>query len=348
MVLARTTLKKPRLTVFVGFDGMRAVDLVGPLDAFSLAGLMPGPALPQAYDLCIASERGGIIPTSSGLAVATQSFAEFDDVAIDTIVVAGGASALRMGASPAMAREWLDTQRALTAWLAKRRSDVRRICSVCTGTFLLGAAGVIDERAVTTHWGAAGLLAECFPRARVEPDRIFVQDGPVWTSGGVTSGIDLALALIEEDLGPELVLKVARAMVIFVKRPGGQSQYSVPLAAQVADRGNFGSLHAWMWEHLAEDLRVEDLAQQAGMSRRTFMRSYAAATGSTPARMLESMRLDAARVALESTRRSLKQIARETGFGDAERMRRAFMRQLGVAPADYRARFSSVSAAVGG
>jgi len=156
----------------------------------------------------------------------------------------------------------------------------------------------------------------------------------------VTSGIDLALALIEDDLGSEAALKTARVMVMFVKRPGGQSQFSVPLAAQASDRGSFADLHAWMWEHLAEDLRIEQLAEQAGMSRRTFMRSYAAATGRTPGKTIEAMRLDAARVELEGTKKTLKQIARETGFGDEDRMRRVFQRQLGVSPADYRARFA--------
>jgi transcriptional regulator GlxA family with amidase domain len=256
------------------------------------------------------------------------------------LIVSGGAAALRHDSSPAVVAEWLETQKGLVDWIAKRAPHTRRVCSVCTGTFLLAAARQLAGRTVTTHWAAAKLLADCFPGIRVEPDRIFIHDGPVWTSGGVTSGIDLALALIEDDFGSETALKTARFMVVFVKRPGGQSQFSVPLAAQVSDRGNFAALHAWMWEHLAEDFRIEQLAEQAGMSRRTFMRSYAAATGRTPGKTIEAMRLDAARVALEGTKKSLKQIARETGFGDQDRMRRVFQRQLDVTPVDYRARFS--------
>jgi transcriptional regulator GlxA family with amidase domain len=168
---------------------------------------------------------------------------------------------------------------------------------------------------------------------------LFVNDGPIWTSGGVTAGIDLALALVEDDLGSELALQVARVMVVFANRPGGQSQFTVPLAAPL-HRDDFGELHTWLRKNLARDLRIEDLAAQVGMSRRTFMRAYLTTTGRTPAKTIESMRLDAARMALEATDKTVKQIARETGFGDEERMRRVFQRQLGVSPADYRARFS--------
>jgi transcriptional regulator GlxA family with amidase domain len=330
----------PRLIAFAAFEGMRVLDLTGPLDAFSLANVARGPGAQASYSLRVVSERGGPVGTSSGLAVSTESLSSLDGAEIDTLIVAGGASALRHDSSLAAVEAWLESQKGLVAWIAKRAPHTRRVCSVCTGTFLLAAARQLAGRTVTTHWAAAKLLADCFPDVRVEPDRIFVHDGPVWTSGGVTSGIDLALALIEDDIGSETALKTARFMVVFVKRPGGQSQYSVPLAAQVTDRGNFAALHAWMWEHLTEDLRVEELAKQAGMSRRTFMRSYAAATGRTPGKTIEAMRLDAARVALEGTNKSLKQIARETGFGDEDRMRRVFQRQLDVTPVDYRARFS--------
>ena len=330
----------PRLIAFAAFEGMRVLDLTGPLDAFSLANVARGPGAQASYSLRVVSERGGPVGTSSGLAVSTESLSSLDGAEIDTLIVAGGASALRHDSSLAAVEAWLESQKGLVAWIAKRAPHTRRVCSVCTGTFLLAAARQLAGRTVTTHWAAAKLLADCFPDVRVEPDRIFVHDGPVWTSGGVTSGIDLALALIEDDIGSETALKTARFMVVFVKRPGGQSQYSVPLAAQVSGRGDFAALHAWMFEHLAGDLRIETLAEQAGMSRRTFMRSYAAAVGRTPAKTIEAMRLDAARVALEATNKSLKQIARETGFGDEDRMRRVFQRQLDVTPVDYRARFS--------
>jgi transcriptional regulator GlxA family with amidase domain len=334
----------PRLIVFAAFEGMRVLDLTGPLDAFSLANVARGPDAQAGYSLRVVSEKGGPLFTSSGLAVLTESLSSLGDVAIDTLIVAGGASALRHDSGLAAVEAWLESQKGLVDWITKRAPHVRRVCSVCTGTFLLAAARQLTGRTVTTHWAAAKLLADCFPGVRVEPDRIFVHDDPVWTSGGVTSGIDLALALIEDDFGSEIALKTARFMVVFVKRPGGQSQYSVPLAAQVSGRGDFAALHAWMFEHLAGDLRIETLAEQAGMSRRTFMRSYAVAVRRTPAKTIEAMRLDAARVALEATNRSLKQIARETGFGDEDRMRRVFQRQLDVTPVDYRARFSSSAA----
>jgi transcriptional regulator GlxA family with amidase domain len=265
----------------------------------------------------------------------------FDNTEIDTLIVAGGASALRQDSSRAAVADWLDSQKQLVEWIADRAPRIRRVCSVCTGTFLLAAAGLLEDRTVTTHWSAAKLLSDYFPRLRAAPDRIFIKDGPVWTSGGVTSGIDLALALIEDDFGAELALKTARLMVVFVKRSGGQSQFSAPLAAQVTDRGNFAALHAWIAENLTQDMSIEKLATQANMSRRTFMRSYAAATGRTPAKTIEAIRLDAARVAIEGTKKSFKQVSREVGFRDEDGMRRAFQRQFGVSPADYRAHFSS-------
>ena len=325
---------RQRVVVFAVFDGVRVLDLTGPLDAFAFTNDLPAPRAPgtSLTALRIVSERGGPLHTSSGLVIATEPLSALDDTEIDTLIVAGGASALRRESTPAKVRAWLDTEAGLVTWIARRAPGIRRLCSVCTGTFLLAAAGQLAGRAVSTHWAAATLLADCFPDLRVEPDRIFVHDGSVWSSGGVTSGIDLALALVEDDFGSEVALKTARVMVVFVKRPGGQSQYSVPLAAQVSDRGTFAALHSWMREHVADDLGIDELAEKAGMSRRTFMRSYAAACGRTPGKTLEAMRLEAARVALEETTKSLKQIARETGFGDEERMRRVFQRQVGNKP----------------
>jgi transcriptional regulator GlxA family with amidase domain len=273
--------------------------------------------------------------------VETLPLAAVDDLEIDTLIVAGGARALRHGSTPAAVDAWLNGHAALIRWIAARAPRIRRVCSVCTGVFLLGAAGQLTGRRVATHWAATDLLRLCFPQVAVDADRIFVNDGAIWTSGGVTSGIDLALALIEEDLGNAAALRIARVMVVFVKRPGGQSQFSAPLEAQFADRGTFAALHAWMSEHLCEAMRIEHLAAQAGMSRRTFMRAYPEATGRTPGKTLEAMRLAAARTALEASRKSLKQIARETGFGDEARMRRVFQRELGVSPTDYRARFAT-------
>jgi transcriptional regulator GlxA family with amidase domain len=334
-------LENPRLVVFVAFDGMRVLDLTGPLDAFAFTNDLREPGEHPFYRLQIVSEHGGPLRTSSGLMLSTESLSNLDDADIDTLIVPGGAGAFRSGSSPAAVEAWFETHRRLVDWIAQRAPHARRVCSVCTGAFLLAEARQFAGRRVATHWAAAELLADCFPDIRVVPDRIFVQDGATWSSGGVTAGIDLALALIEDDFGSDVALKTARVMVVFVKRPGGQSQFSVPLAAQFSNRGDFAALHAWIWEHLADDLHMEQLAAEAGMSRRTFMRNYTAATGRTPGKTIEAMRLSAARAALEGTKKSLKQVARETGFGDEERMRRVFQRQLGVNPADYRARFSS-------
>jgi transcriptional regulator GlxA family with amidase domain len=328
-----------RLVVFVIYDGVRLLDLTGPFDALSLPNEMHPSGRPSPYVLRVVSERGGLVSTSSGLAVATEPLSAVDGASIDTLIVAGGASAFRPRSNPTTVNNWLQNHRTLVDWISHQAGQTRRVCSVCTGAFLLAAALELKGRRIATHWSSVQLLSTCFPDVRVEPDRLFVNDGPIWTSGGVTAGIDLALALVEDDLGSEFALQVARVMVVFANRPGGQSQFTVPLAAPL-HRGDFGELHAWLRKNLARDLRIEDLAAQVGMSRRTFMRAYLTATGRTPAKTIESMRLDAARMALEATDKTVKQIARETGFGDEERMRRVFQRQLGVSPADYRVRFS--------
>jgi transcriptional regulator GlxA family with amidase domain len=327
-----------RVVVLTVYDGMRLLDLTGPLDAFALANdVATGPA---PYVLRTVSAKGGPVRTSSGLSVSTESLSALDGTAIDTLIVGGGAEAFRANSSPETVHAWLGSQSALVEWIGRRGAQARRLCSVCTGTFFLAKAETLTGRTVTTHWAAARLLANCFPGLRVEPDLIFGRDGTIWTSGGVTAGIDLALALIEDDLGGDYALQIARVMVVFAARQGGQSQYAVPFTAPVSDRGDFSTLHAWMSENIARHFGIEELAARAGMSRRTFMRSYTAATGRTPAKAIETMRIDAARLALEASSKTLKHIARETGFGDEDRMRRVFLRRIRVSPSDYRARFS--------
>jgi transcriptional regulator GlxA family with amidase domain len=228
---------------------------------------------------------------------------------------------------------------ALVDWLRQRAKRARRVASVCTGAFLLAAAGVLDGRRAVTHWKDCARLAQRFPALRVEPDPIFLCDGGVWTSAGVTAGIDLALALVEEDLGRAMALAVARHLVVFLKRPGGQAQFSVALALQAAD-DRFGALHDWIGSHLAEELPLSVLANQAGMSERSFSRHYAEATGQTPARAIERLRVEAARRLLSESRTPVKRIAQRCGFGSEETMRRSFLRLLAVAPRDYRSRFT--------
>ena len=316
-----------RHVVFVVFPNALLLDLSGPLAGFELScETSEGATAP--YRLTVASAEGGLIRTSSGLEVMSRPLCGVADV--DTLVVVGG-SGVHEAARDSR----------LLGWLSANAGSIRRICSVCTGTFVLAAAGLLTQRRVVTHWGACRLLQDRFPDLTVSPDAIYERDGPIWTSAGVTAGIDLALALIEDDRGHAEAIRVAKRLVVFLKRAGGQTQFSVPLALQEADDGGFEVLHRWISDHLDEDLRVEALAERESMSPRTFARLYAARTGRTPAKVVEELRLDAARRALEETRQSIKEIAVRCGFVDEERMRRAFRRRLGVNPQDYRGKFGA-------
>ena len=228
----------------------------------------------------------------------------------------------------------------LLDWVREQAKRSRRVASVCTGAFLLAATGLLDGRRAVTHWSYCSELARRFPAVQVEPDPIFVQDGPVWTSAGVTAGIDLALALVEEDLGRTVALAVARYLVVFLKRPGGQAQFSAALSLQTAE-DQFGALHDWINDHLADDISLPILASQARMSERSFSRRYAEATGVTPGRAVERLRVEAARRLLSESRMPLKRVSQRCGFGSEETMRRSFLRLLAATPQDYRARFSS-------
>ena len=226
----------------------------------------------------------------------------------------------------------------LVEWLKVRARAARRTASVCSGAFLLAAAGLLDHRRAVTHWEVCDELSRRHPAVTVERDPIFVRDGPMWSSAGVTAGIDLSLALVEEDLGRAIALSVARHLVVFLKRPGGQAQFSAALSLQSAD-DHFADLHGWLAEHLAEDLSLSRLASQAAMSERTFLRRYREATGLTPSCAIERLRVEAARQLLAETRVPLKRIAHRCGFGSEETMRRSFTRLQGVSPQDYRQRF---------
>jgi transcriptional regulator GlxA family with amidase domain len=230
----------------------------------------------------------------------------------------------------------------LAQWIKARAPKCRRVASVCTGAFLLAVAGVLKGKRVVTHWAYCSELQRLNPDIRVEPDAIYTKDGNVWTSAGVTAGIDLAMAMIEEDLGRDLAMLVARILVVYLRRTGGQSQYSVLLAAQAgADADRFAELDRWIAENLTEDLRVERLAEKAGMSARHFARRYAEARQMTPARAVEALRVDAAKRALEETDERMPQIAKRCGFSDEDQMRVAFARQVGISPIAYRARFAA-------
>ncbi len=317
-----------REVVILAYAGVNLLDVAGPAQAFTTAAaLAPQDAAPP-YRLTLVTKAGGPTATSTGIAIVTDALADLADRPIDTLIVAGGPGVHALRRDPEM-----------VAWIAGRATLARRTCSVCTGAFLLAAAGLLDGRRATTHWRWASALQAHYPKVRVEADPIYVQDGPIWSSAGVSAGIDLALALVEADLGHAAAIEVARYLVVFLKRPGSQAQFSAPLAGQALGDGRFGDLHAWISADLGRDLRVERLAERMAMSPRNFARAYAAATGATPAKAVEAMRVEAARRLLEETSRPIGWVARQCGFGDDERMRRSFLRWIGVTPSDYRDRF---------
>jgi transcriptional regulator GlxA family with amidase domain len=321
---------KPRRVVLLAHEQMNLLDLSGPLQALATASRLFACAGPARYDTVVASVDGGLITTSSGLAIMTVPLSALDGVAIDTLVAPGGSKHDAFHAPPD-----------LVAWIAQRAPQVRRLCSVCTGAFLLAAAGQLDGRRVATHWDWIARLHASYPAILIDPDKIFIRDGAVWTSAGVSAGIDLTLALIEEDFGHQVAIATARQLVMFIKRSGGQSQFSVPLMAQAQAGGDFAPLHAWIAANLRGPLTVERLAEQAGMAPRTFARAYAAKHGRTPAKTVEAMRLEAACRMLEETSLPLKSIAASTGHGDEQNLRRVFQRQLAISPTQYRSRFSA-------
>jgi len=313
--------------VMLAFDGVNLLDVAGPLQAFGgvkRLGLVESP-----YEIIIASEHGGPVQTSAGAPIVTEPLSSLDGKVIDTLMIAGGSPDGAPARPPA-----------LVDFIRRRAPDVGRICSVCTGAFMLAETGLLDGRRAATHWGWADAFRSRYGRVRLDSDAIYVKEGKFWSSAGVTAGIDMALALIQHDLGHAVSIGVARQLVVFLKRPGGQSQFSAPLASQAAASPVFAELHAWMASRLKDDLRVERLAEHCGMSARTFARTYVAQVGETPARTVETLRLEAARRALEAGATSLKRIAVETGYGDEQNLRRGFLRRLGVTPLEYRARFS--------
>jgi transcriptional regulator GlxA family with amidase domain len=318
-----------RIIEVLAFPSVQLLDVTGPLQVFASANdyvAQTGGTPP--YVLRVVAKGGQGVTASSGLGIATNPLPRIA-TALDTLMVAGGPGVDAAIADPT-----------LVDWVRLRAKKARRVASVCTGAFLLGASGALNGRRAVTHWSFCADLARRFPAVRVESDPIFVRDGSVWTSAGVTAGIDLALALVEEDLGRTAALAVARYLVVFLKRPGGQAQFSEALSMQSAE-DEFGVLHDWINRHLADDLSLSRLASQAGMSERSFSRHYAQATGLTPARAIERLRVEAARRLLSESRLPVKRISQRCGFGSEETMRRSFLRALAATPQDYRARFSS-------
>ncbi|WP_394827830.1 GlxA family transcriptional regulator [Pendulispora albinea] len=321
-----------RTVGFLLLDRAPALNVNGPAEVFSAANH----ALEDeggGYDLVFLSDTGGLVRTTSGIAIATQALATFDPAQLDTLIVVGGAEA------EAFVRDL-----ALIAWIKRASKTARRTCSVCKGAFLLAAAGLLDGRRAVTHWCEVAVLQGMYPDVHVELDPIYLQDGRIWTSAGMTAGIDLALALVEDDYGRRTSLRIAKDLVVFLRRPGGQAQFSSALAAQTrlvagSEDAKLGELPAWIADNLHADLSVEVLAKAVGMTPRTFARNFARWHGGTPAKLVEDLRVEAACRHLENGDRAIKRIADLCGFGDEERMRRAFLRRLGVPPAIYRERF---------
>jgi transcriptional regulator GlxA family with amidase domain len=318
-----------RVVEVLAYPSVQLLDVTGPLQVFASANehvAQAGGTPP--YVLRVVAKGGQGVTSSAGLGIATRALSR-TAAPPDTLMIAGG---------PGVDAAAADT--VLVDWVRQRAKKARRVASVCTGAFLLAASGALDGRRAVTHWSYCAELARRFPAVRVESDPIFVRDGSVWTSAGVTAGIDLALALVEEDLGRTVALAVARYLVVFLKRPGGQAQFSEALSLQSAE-DEFGALHEWIGKHLSGDLSLAMLADQAGMSERSFSRHYAEATGVTPARAIERLRVEAARRLLSESRLPVKRISQRCGFGSEETMRRSFLRVLSATPNDYRARFSS-------
>ncbi len=320
-------MSQPRRIVIVAFPDVQCLDVTGPAEVFSLAERA---SAQPAYRLELVAPGGDRLRTSSGLELVPSGSLEDCRGPIDTLVVAGG-----LGTREAARDE------PLISWLrlAARRS--RRVTSVCTGAFLLARAGLLDGRRATTHWASCAALARSYPAVDVHPDPIFVRDGNVYTSAGVTAGIDLALALVEEDLGGRAALAVARDLVLFIRRPGGQAQFSSGLSGQDAERPSVRDLQGWIADHLDADLSVGALAQRAFMSERNFARVFSREVGVTPAAHVSALRLERARTLLESTDLQLEEVARRCGFGTVETLRRVLRRALHVSPSDYRERFAA-------
>ncbi|MFN7148870.1 MAG: GlxA family transcriptional regulator [Microthrixaceae bacterium] len=318
-----------RTVVLVLFEGHQLLDLAGPSDVFSTATLL---GATPGYRLVTATPSGGSAASTSGIRVAPDTSCTAlaaGDEPVDTLMVVGGLG-VRAAAQDPVLRQQL--------WTIAGRS--RRITSVCSGALLLAASGLLDGHLATTHWAACDELAEAGPQVQVERDRIYVRDRDRWTSAGVTAGIDLALALVEDDHGPDLAHQVAAWLVVFARRPGGQSQFSSQLVARPARHEALRELQRWIPDHVGDELSVATLAARANMSERTFVRSWHRETGTTPAAFVESVRVEAARRLLETTDMTVDAVARAVGLRRAERLHRAVRRQLGTTPGSYRAHFS--------
>jgi transcriptional regulator GlxA family with amidase domain len=312
-----------RRVVIAAFPGVQSLDVVGPAEVFSSAG---------AYRVEVVAPDPAPFFMSNGIQVVPAAAMRDLRGPIDTLIIAGGEGTRRAA-----------TDERVIRWVRSAAKRSRRVTSVCTGAFVLAQAGLLDGRRATTHWQWCDALAQMFPAVEVERDAIFVADGSTYTSAGVTAGMDLALALVEEDLGPQAARDVAQQLVVFLRRPGGQSQFSSQLAALPAGYEPLRELQAWIPANIGADLSVPALAERVAMSPRNFARTFRRETGMTPAAYVESLRVEQARIGLESSDAPVDRIAAHCGFGTVETMRRAFHRRLGVGPAAYRSRFQPLT-----
>lgn len=320
-----------RRVAFVLFDQTKLIDVTGPLQVFNDARLPDENGLPgrKAYQIDLLSEHGGPVVTDAGIALETAAFETGGSNAPDTLLVSGGNSALEAAKSDG-----------LQEFLSRMSGRVRRLGSVCLGAFILARGGHLAGKRATTHWMACSDLQRRYPDIHLKENAIFEKDGKVWTSAGVTAGIDMALAMVEEDLGRAEALRLAQSLVLYVRRTGGQQQFSSALARQMQSTGDaFDGLVTEIMADLAADLSVPRLAERAHMSERNFARRFSKVMGMSPARFVEDLRVEAACDALQRGEARLAELPHLFGFGNAERMRRAFRRKKGIAPQDYLQRF---------
>jgi transcriptional regulator GlxA family with amidase domain len=319
---------------FLVYDGLQALDLFGPQEVFEEASKHASKAASR-YETLIVSEDGAAVTTESGVVIGAHTSMR-DCPALHTLIIPGGAGS----------REEHISQ-AVVDWVKSRAGNVDRVASVCTGIFILARTGLLDGRPVTTHWHHVEEAAARFPKLQIRPDALFVRAGPVVTAAGISAGIDMALALVEEDLGADIASDVAKELVVFLRRPGGQNQFSSLLRQQAAASDKFSTLLAWIADNLTEDLCTDALAARVCLSERHFRRTFKDVVGETPARAVERIRTEAAKNWLASTRLPVAQVSRNVGFQSADAFRRAFERLTGVSPSDYRQRFAAGPPAAG-
>jgi transcriptional regulator GlxA family with amidase domain len=334
MVAQRKEIHRAKKTIgIIGYDGAQALDIVGPVDAFSLATAHLASQRTDtslAYDVIVLGLTRHSFTAESGITICPHHSLQ-SAPPLDTVIIPGGRG-LRLQRG---------TQARIAQWIKDHAPTIRRVASICTGIYALAPTGLLDGRRVTTHWRFAGEIANLYPKLRVDPNALHIKDGAFYTSAGITAGIDLALALIEEDEGPQVALAVARELVVYLKRAGGQEQYSEPLQFQMKSNDGFGDLAPWITAHLRQDLSVEALAGRTCLSPRHFTRRFKRAYGVSPGVFVENIRLDEARRRLSSSATTIEGVADSVGFASADSFRRAFERRFGVAPSLYRGRFSA-------